>query len=104
MDIFVQTDKVFETFKKPRNRYQGIDTASLFSLAGRYENHSPPDSAEILEQSMGGWEASMNRVVAPARQASKAGESIPGLLKSLKIPSQYTAACYTGRHIVDPLT
>jgi hypothetical protein len=45
--------------------------------------------AGIYEQSMGAVEPSRNRVILPARQATKAGgidslESIPGLLKSLK--------------------
>ncbi len=31
----------FETFKEPRNRSQGIDSASLCSLAGRYDNPIP---------------------------------------------------------------
>ncbi len=30
----------FKTFKEPRNRFQGIDSASLCSLAGRYGNPS----------------------------------------------------------------
>ncbi len=32
---YVQPEK---TFKEPRNRFQGIDSPSLCSLAGRYEN------------------------------------------------------------------
>ena len=49
--------------------------------------------AGSFKQSMGAWEPSRNRFVVPARQATEAGgihslESIPGLLKSLKIPSQ----------------
>jgi hypothetical protein len=28
-------------FKKPKNRFQGINTASLCSLAGRYDNPIP---------------------------------------------------------------
>ncbi len=31
----------FLTFKRPRNLFQGIDTASLCSLAGRYDNAGP---------------------------------------------------------------
>ncbi len=46
--------------------------------------------AGILEQSMGAKDPSRNRLVVPARRATKAGgieplESIPGLLKSIKI-------------------
>jgi hypothetical protein len=31
----------FKTFMEPRNRFQGIDSASLCSLAGRYDNPIP---------------------------------------------------------------
>jgi hypothetical protein len=31
----------FQTFKEPRNRFQGINSASLWSLAGRYDNPIP---------------------------------------------------------------
>jgi hypothetical protein len=31
----------FETFKEPRNRFQGIGSASLCSLAGRYDCFVP---------------------------------------------------------------
>jgi hypothetical protein len=31
----------FETFKEPKNRFQGINSASLCSLAGRYDNPIP---------------------------------------------------------------
>jgi hypothetical protein len=32
----------FQTFMEPRNRYQGMNSASLCSLAGRYDNPFPP--------------------------------------------------------------
>jgi hypothetical protein len=57
-------------FMEPRNRFQGIDSASLDSLAGRYEKqgscNGPP-----------GWES------IPWNRYSL--ESIPGLLKRLQI-------------------
>ncbi len=31
----------FQTFKEPRNRFQGINSARLCSLAGRYDNTIP---------------------------------------------------------------
>jgi len=31
----------FETFKEPGNRFQGISSASICSLAGRYKNPIP---------------------------------------------------------------
>ncbi len=31
----------FETFMEPRNRFQGMNSASLCSLAGRYDNPIP---------------------------------------------------------------
>ncbi len=31
----------FETFKEPKNRFQGTDSARLCSLAGRYDNPIP---------------------------------------------------------------
>jgi hypothetical protein len=31
----------FLTFKEPRNRFQGINSASLCSLTGRYDNPNP---------------------------------------------------------------
>ncbi len=34
-------EPVFITFKEPRNRFQGIDSASLYSLAGRFNNPIP---------------------------------------------------------------
>jgi hypothetical protein len=34
-------DGFFKTFKEPRNRFQGIDSASLCSPAGRYDNPIP---------------------------------------------------------------
>jgi hypothetical protein len=32
----------FYTFMEPRNRFQRMNSASLYSLAGRYENPIPP--------------------------------------------------------------
>jgi hypothetical protein len=31
----------FKTFRDPRNRFQGVDNASLFRLAGRFDNYIP---------------------------------------------------------------
>jgi hypothetical protein len=31
----------FKTFKEPKNRFQGIDSARLCSLAGQYDNPIP---------------------------------------------------------------
>jgi hypothetical protein len=73
-------------FKEPRNQFQGIDSASLCSLAGRYDNHiptrflAPIDCVKILAQ------------------ATKAGGldslgSIPGLLKRLQIRALYPQVC-----------
>jgi hypothetical protein len=36
-----QTEPVFLTFMEPRNRFQGINSANLCSLAGRYVNPIP---------------------------------------------------------------
>ncbi len=74
------------TFKEPRYRFWGIDSSSLCILAGQYDN-----SAGILEQSM----VARNRVgIGFTYRTVKAYacgidslESIPGLLKSVKIPS-----------------
>jgi hypothetical protein len=60
-----------KTFKEPRDRFQGIDSDSLCSLAARYDNN----------------------IFVLARQAAKAGgidtsESIPGPLKRLQIRAQ----------------
>jgi hypothetical protein len=47
----------FETFMEPRNRFQGMNSASLCSLAGRFDNPIPPrflapiDSLKIPAQS-----------------------------------------------------
>ncbi len=32
----------FQTFMEPRNRFQGMNSASLCSLAGQYDNPIPP--------------------------------------------------------------
>jgi hypothetical protein len=70
----------FETFKELRNRFKGINSASLCSLAGRYDNPIP---TRFL--------APIDCLKIPA-QATQAGgidslEAILGLLKSLKIPA-----------------
>jgi hypothetical protein len=36
-----KTERKFLTFKEPRNQFQGVDSASLCSLAGRYDNPIP---------------------------------------------------------------
>jgi hypothetical protein len=56
-------------FKEPRNRFQGIDSASLFSLAGRYVKEG----------------------VVPAYQAGE-GDRFLGSLKGLKIWAQVSTA------------
>ncbi len=33
--------RYFWTFKEPKNRFQGINSAGLYSLAGRYDNFIP---------------------------------------------------------------
>jgi hypothetical protein len=38
---FFAQRRYFFTFKEPRNRFQGVDSASLCSLAGRYDNLIP---------------------------------------------------------------
>ncbi len=38
---FCNQDGIFKTFMEPRNRFQGINSASLCSLAGRYDNPIP---------------------------------------------------------------
>ncbi len=48
--------------------------------------------AGIFKQSMGGQEPSRNRVVVPARRIVSL-ESVPGLLKSLKIRALYDVQC-----------
>jgi hypothetical protein len=42
-DIFLALDQSpnFWTFKEPKNLFQGINSASLCSLAGRYDNLIP---------------------------------------------------------------
>ncbi len=63
---------------EPRNRFQGMNSASLCGLAGRYENPIPTRCLAPIEC-----------LKIPA-QATEAGgidslESIPGLVRSLKI-------------------
>jgi hypothetical protein len=82
-----------------RNRCQGINSASLCSLAGRYDNPIPSRCLAPIEflqipaldflTIYGSKEPSRNRIVVPARQATQPGgsgslESILGLSKSLK--------------------
>jgi hypothetical protein len=56
----------FLTFMEPRNQFQGINSASLCSLAGRYDNPIPPrflahiDSLKIPAQN--DWELRENMV------------------------------------------
>ncbi len=40
-EIFSGQSLNFKTFKEPRNRFQGINSASLCSLAGQYDNPIP---------------------------------------------------------------
>jgi hypothetical protein len=61
---------------EPRNRFQGMNSASLCSLAGRYDN---PIRPRLL--------ASIDCLKIPA-QDTKSAKSVPGLLPSLKISSQ----------------
>ncbi len=62
----------------PRNRFQGINSASLCSLTGRYDNPIPTRCLAPID---------FLKIPALARQANGIDslESIPGLLKSLKI-------------------
>ncbi len=39
-----ETGRYFKTFMGPRNRFQGMNSASLCSLAGRYDNPNPTRS------------------------------------------------------------
>jgi hypothetical protein len=39
---YVACARFFKTFMEPRNRYQGMNSASLCSLAGRSDNPIPP--------------------------------------------------------------
>ncbi len=41
LKLLTSQRRYFKTFKEPRNRLQGIDSTSLCSLAGRYDNHIP---------------------------------------------------------------
>jgi hypothetical protein len=72
-------------FMGPRNLFQGMNSASLCSLAGRYDNPIPPRFLAPID---------FLKIPAPARQATQPGgigslESILGLLKSLKIRALY---------------
>jgi hypothetical protein len=40
--ILIDLSPYFETFMEPRNRFQGMNSAILCSLAGRYDNPIPP--------------------------------------------------------------
>jgi hypothetical protein len=42
------TEQVFLPIMEARNRFQGIDSASLCSLAGRYENPIPTRYVQIV--------------------------------------------------------
>ncbi len=63
---------------EPRNRFQALNSASLCSLAGRYDNPIPPQFLFPIDS-----------LIIPAQATYTGGidslESIPGLLKSLKI-------------------
>jgi hypothetical protein len=71
LDVTAHQSLNFKTYKEPRNRFKGINSASLCSLAGQYYNPIP------------------NRFLVPKKylkipaQASgiDSMESIPGLLK-----------------------
>ncbi len=39
--VYVFWARIFKLFKKPQNRFQGINSASLCSLAGSYDNPVP---------------------------------------------------------------
>jgi hypothetical protein len=63
--FLVQLHSCFQTMVSPRNRFQGINSASLCSLAGRYDNPSPTRflapivglkiPAQCCESGYGGW-------------------------------------------------
>ncbi len=42
---------VFLNFKEPRNRFQGIDSVSLYSLAGLYHNSIPTRFLSLIDGS-----------------------------------------------------
>ncbi len=45
---FIQSP-YFLTFMEPRNRFQGMNSASLWSLAGRYDNPIPPRFLALID-------------------------------------------------------
>ncbi len=66
----------YYTYKEPRNRFQGINSASLCILAGRYDNPlptrflAPIEWLKIPALAMGGSEPNKNKVAVPTRQAT----------------------------------
>jgi hypothetical protein len=66
---------------EPRNQFQGMNSTSLCSLAGRYDNPIPTRFLTPIDC-----------LKIPAQEAGEVNslESIPGLLRSLKIPSEFS--------------
>ena len=69
------TEPEFLTFKEPKNRFQGTNSARLCSLAGRYDNPIPTRFLAPID---------FLKIPALATQSGGIGslESILGLLKS----------------------
>jgi hypothetical protein len=44
-----QLSPYFETFMEPRNRFQGMNSASLCSLAGQYDNPIPTRFLALID-------------------------------------------------------
>jgi hypothetical protein len=59
--------RYFLTFKKPKNRFQGIDSACQYSLAGQYGNPIPTRFLAPIDCSKIPAVAPAVRVLSPAR-------------------------------------
>jgi hypothetical protein len=58
MPLNVQQSPNFKTFIEPKNQFQGINSASLCSLAGRYDNpisYSVPSPHRLFKNSSTGF-------------------------------------------------
>jgi hypothetical protein len=77
---------------EPRNRCQGINSASLFSLAGRYENPIPPQCLAPID---------FLKIPAQATKAAEIDslELMPGLHKRLQIRALYWEKMRGGGHL-----
>jgi hypothetical protein len=97
---------------EPRNRFQGMNSASLCSLAERYDNPIPPrflapiDCLKIPARGKekcwnfrtiyGGWNRVEIELSCWPSRLHRLAESIPELLKSLNIPSLLDQHTRTG--------